>query len=182
MRGFLGFGRSKQESVGLSQAGAVARTSHSEYPTATQREMVRLTVHALQKRYSIPPAWMGVEIAALPTPAHPDGLLLQITVMHWHPGFGVYAPGIQHELLEAIKRFDTTANAAKYQVQWRFVVSEKDARQALPEPGYWTAPVQSATEIAKTPPVPQPKFELPDSDSDDDSDNGFAATQMHDMR
>ena len=63
---FLGFGRAKHEPVEAGDTVPVARPLPSDYPTPTQREMLRLTLHTLLKRHGIPAAWLGAEMGAFP--------------------------------------------------------------------------------------------------------------------
>ncbi len=191
---FLGFGRNKAEAVDAGDTLPVPRPVPSEYPTPTQREMLRMTLHTLLKRHGIPATWLGVEMLAHPTPDEPDGILLQLIIGHWHPGFGLYAPALQHELLEGLKRFDASATASKYLLHWKFAADCGCPHHSLPEASYWTAPEPHTAPAAPAPSQPdlqmQPmpthrpkKFDIPSlPDDDDDRDNGFAATQMHDFR
>ena len=196
---FFGFGRNKAEVVDAGDTLPVARPAPGEYPTLTQREIVRMALHTLLKRHGIPAAWLHAEIVAHPTPDEPEGLLLQLTVVHWHAGFGLYAPALQHELLEGLKRVDPSNTASKYQILWKYAADCGCPHTSLPGASYWTALApRPATATAAfnasapaRPPLPmQPmpahrpkKFDLPSlPDDDDDGDNGFAATQMHDIR
>ncbi len=170
---FLGFGRSKSEVADAEDTRPVARHVFGDIPTPTQREMVRLTLHTLLKRHGIPAAWLAAEIGPFPTTDVPEGIVLRLVVVHWHPGFGLYATALQQELMEGLKRFDPTATANKYHVHWKFPQDCGCPHPHLPEPHYWAAP------------EPRPKFDLPSrpvDNDDDDHDNGFAATQLHDMR
>lgn len=179
---FLGFGRAKHDVVEAADTLPVSRLMPGEYPTPTQREMVRLTLHTLLKRHGIPAAWLGAELVAFPTLEEPEGLLLQLTVLHWHAGFGLYAPALQQELMEGLKRFDSQATARKYHLHWKFSPDSGCPHETLPEPSYWTADAQETP--LPTPPTPaqRAKFDLPNRPEDeDDADTGFAATQMHDM-
>lgn len=178
---FLGFGRSKNDVHDNADTIPATRPMPGEYPTPTQREMVRLTMHTLLKRHGIPASWLSAEMGAFPTAHDPEGILLQLVILHWHPGFGLYAPAIQNELMDGLKRFDPAANATRYNIHWKFAAEAGCPHTTLPEMGYWTRPTPLP---AAVPPMPalKPKFDLPDLGEDDDSDNGFAATQMHDIR
>ena len=185
---FLGFGRSKNEVSDNTDTMPATRPMPGEYPTPTQREMVRLTLHTLLKRHGIPAPWLGAEMGAFPTAYDPEAILIQLVVQHLHPGFGLYGPALQNELLEGLKRFDPAANATRYHIHWKFSAESGCPHTALPQTGYWTQPTPSPA--PPPPPAPQmqpmpahkPKFDLPDLGEDDDPDNGFAATQMHDVR
>jgi hypothetical protein len=206
---FLGFGRAKNDAHNThdnTDTIPATRPMPGEYPTPTQREMVRLTLHTLLKRHGIPVNWLGAEMGAFPTAVDPDAILLQLIIQHWHPGFGLYAPALQSELMEGLKRFDPTATATRYHIHWKFAQDSGCPHASLPESAYWTqpaaaakpavraAPLASATPVAPLPmqpmPAHRPKFALPESqadhhsgdDGDDDPDQGFAATQMHDIR
>ena len=180
---FLGFGRSKNEVHDNADTIPATRPLPGVYPTPTQREMVRLTLHTLLKRHGIPVSWLGAEMGAFPTVHDPEGILLQLVILHWHPGFGLYAPAIQNELMEGLKRFDPAATATRYNIHWKFAPEAGCPHTTLPEVGYWkkTAPAAAKAPMQAIPAL-KPKFDLPDLGEDDDSDNGFAATQMHDIR
>ena len=181
---FLGFGRHKVDTTDHADTLPATRPMPGEYPTPTQREMVRLTLHTLLKRHGIPGAWLGAEMVAFPTPHDPEAVLLLLVIQHWHPGFGLYAPALQAELMDGLKRFDPAASATRYPIHWRFSADCGCPHAALPASSYWTsAPNASAAGLQLQPmPAKKPKFDLPDPRDDDDPDNGFAATQMHDMR
>ena len=181
---FLGFKRSKNEVHENTDTLPATRPMTGEYPTPTQREMVRLTLLTLLKRHGIPANWLNAEISAFPTIRDPEGLLLQLVVLHWHPGFGLYATAIQTELMDGIKRFDPAANAIRYNIHWKFPPESGYPHTVLPEMGYWTSPAPLATAAApvQTISASKPKFDLPDLGEDSDADTGFAATQIHDIR
>lgn len=180
---FLGFGRTKGDTSEHADTLPATRPLPGEHPTPTQREMVRLTLHTLLKRHGIPANWLGAEIAAFPTAYDPEAILLQLVIQHWHPGFGLYAPAIQSELMEGLRRFDPAANATRYHIHWKFSAECGCPHSALPAANYWNT-VQASAAARKMQPMPahKPKFNLPDPREDDDPDNGFAATQMHDIR
>lgn len=180
---FLGFGRTKSDTTEHADTLPATRPMPGEYPTPTQREMVRLNLHTLLKRHGIPINWLGADLVAFPTQNDPEAVLLQLVIQHWHPGFGLYAPALQAELMDGMKRFDPAANATRYQIHWRFSADCGCPHAALPASSYWTsaAPAPAVGLQAKPMSAHKPKFDLPDP-QDDDPDNGFAATQMHDMR
>jgi hypothetical protein len=181
---FLGFGRSKNEVHDNTDTIPATRPMPGEYPTPTQREMVRLTLHTLLKRHGIPATWLSAEMGAFPTGFDPEAILIQLVIQHWHPGFGLYAPALQSELMDGLKRFDPAANATRYHIHWKFAAESGCPHNALPDSSYWTSPAPVAAAVLQMQAMPahKPKFDLPDPDDDDDSDNGFAATQMHDIR
>lgn len=181
---FLKFSRAKADQTDRADTAPAARAAPTVYPTATQREMVRLTLHTLLKRHGIPASWLTAEVGALPTTNEPEGLSLRLVIQHWHPGFGLYAPAIQTEMMEGLKRFDPAASATRYQIFWKFAADCGCPHSALPASGYWSDPVPKALEVQplQAEPVHKPKFDLPDRRDDDEPDNGFAATQMHDIR
>ena len=194
---FLGFGRTKTEAVDAGDTLPVTRPLPGDHPTATQREMVRMALHTLLKRHGIPAPWLGLELMARPTADEHEGILVQLTILHWHAGFGLYAPALQQELLDSLKRFDPSASHTKYQMHWKYAADCACPHRSLPEPSYWTAaearsappaaalpyPPQAALQMQPMPTHRPKKFDLPSQpDDDDDSDNGFAATQMHDIR
>ena len=182
---FLGFGRAKSDTTEYPDTLPATRPMPGEHPTPTQREMVRLTLHTLLKRHGIPASWLVAEIGTFPTSFDPEGLLIQLVIHQWHPGFSLYAPAIQTELMEGLKRFDPAANATRYHIHWKFSADCGCPHTALPASSYWTGPVPSADSAVlqmQSMPTHKPKFDLPDPCEDDDPDNGFAPTQMHDIR
>ena len=181
---FLGFGRTKSATTEHADTVPATRPLPGEHPTPTQREMVRLTLHTLLKRHGIPVAWLGANLGPFPTDDEAEGVLLQLVIQHWHPGFSLYAPALQNELMEGLRRFDPTANAARYHIHWKFAADCGCPHGVLPATGYWTSPAPLAASLAPMQPMPahKPKFDLPDPREDDDPDTGFAATQMHDLR
>lgn len=223
MLDFLGFGRAKAE--GQAKDGnedsqdtiPATRPAADEFPTATQREMVRLTLHTLLKRHGLPGGSVGAELSAFSNPIEPEALLLQLVVMKWHEGFVRYAPALQKELLDGLKRFDPSATANKYVIVWRYAPNSGYPEVHLPDASYWShtegheAPVSAAAPLShplervsavaplagpslrQPKPMPPTHFDLADGphdhppgnhddDDDDDRDNGFAATQLHDIR
>lgn len=181
---FLGFRRTKRDTTEHVDTLPATRPLPGEYPTPTQREMVRLTLHTMLKRHGIPAAWLGAEVGPFPTDDDPESVLLQLVIQHWHPGFGLYAPALQSELMEGLKRFDPAANTTRYHIHWKFAADCGCPHSALPATRYWTssAPVVDTTAQMQLMPARKPKFDLPDPREDDDPDTGFAATQMHDIR
>lgn len=181
---FLGFGRGKGDATEHADTQPATRPVPGEYPTPMQREMVRLTLHTLLKRQGIPAAWLGAELSTHPTSSDPDAIALLLVIHHWHPGFGLYAPAIQTELMDGLKRFDPAATAARYLIHWKFSADCGCPHSALPDTSYWTSPAPVAAAVLQMQAMPahKPKFRMPDPREDDDPDNGFAATQMHDIR
>lgn len=181
---FLRFRRNKSDTTDHADTLPATRPVPGEHPTSTQREMVRLTLHTLLKRHGIPTGWLGTEIRAFPTSQDPEGVLLQLVIHHWHPGFGLYALALQNEVIDGLKRFDPTASAARYHIHWKFAPDCGSSHGPLPATDYWTgtAPVLGSTDPNQLKPALKPKFDLPDNRDDDDPDNGFAATQIHDIR
>lgn len=201
---FFGLGRSKSDaSTQTAQSTPVPRTSPL---SATQREMVRLTLHNVLKRHGIPSHWISGEITPIHIPQHGESLLLQLVVLKWHDALMLYAPALQQELLDGIKRFDPHADASKYLFTWGFAPHCGCPHATLPEPAFWsadraanpelqaisasTAATIAATATTREPaPAPEspqikPKFDLPPTAADrkDDADSGFAATQINDYQ
>lgn len=211
MLDFLGFGRAKADSHAREEAQdtvPATRPAADEFPSATQREMVRLTLHTLLKRHGLPAGSVGAELTAFSTPSEPEALLLQLVILKWHEGFVRYAPALQNELLEGVKRFDPTATGGKYVIVWRYATGAGQPELQLPDASYWSqpeghkgpssapvahpfsatpkAPPLAGPSLRQPTPMPPTHFDLDDpvdhDDDDDDRDNGFAATQLHDIR
>ncbi len=206
MLDFLGFGKPKSEGHDSQPAQLAERTAPASasaaatpatapdatsYPTATQREMLRITLHTLQKRHGIPMTWLGSELSSAPTPGQPQALALQLIIQRWHAGFGLYGPALQRELMDALKRFDPSISPASFAITWKFAPDCACPHHQLPDAGFWTLPAPSAAPmptrlppsalLAQMQPMPEGrKFDLPPSGPDDD--NGFAATQLRDLR
>jgi hypothetical protein len=189
---FFGLGRSKSDAgTQTAQSTPVPRTG---LPSATQREMVRLTLHNVLKRHGIPVHWISGEIAPVYIPQHGESLLLQLVVLKWHDALMLYAPALQQELLDGLKRFDPSADASKYLFAWGFAPQCGCPHATLPEPAFWSAATIAVTAtLTSTPlepaptlesPKAKPKFDLPPTAADrkGDSDSGFASTQINDFQ
>lgn len=193
---FLGRNRHKTKKQAL-----VAHPSppHPGQMSANQREMVRLTLHNVLKHHGIPGNWIACEVIPLPAPNPGNALLIQLVVLHWHDALMRYHLALQQAVLAGLKRFDATADAAKYQFGWKFSPDCGGPASPLPEPGFWSPPTAHSTPTptvdAATIPKPsmaaaaapapsKPKFDLPQTAADlrdDDDDHGFASTQINDM-
>lgn len=159
--------------------------------SATQIEMVRMTLHGVLKVHGIPGTWISGEVVPVHVPGQGDALLLQLEIMHWHDALVLHAPAFQQALLDGLQRFDRHANQTHYLFTWKFSPNCGCPRKQLPEPGFWNAservtlaPITAAVAQSMTEPStvpPKVHFELPLRDDDDD-DDGFAPTQLHDIR
>jgi len=187
---FLGRGRSKAEKS-VPDAGPSTMPQTVQL-SATQREMVRLTLHGVLKLHGIPGSWIGGEVIPVHIPGQGNALLLQLEVMHWHDALVLHAPALQQALLDGLKRFDPQAEKTRYLFTWKFSPGCGCPHTELPEPSFWNTsapvklgPVSSATVHVIDPPAPaKAPFNLAPTplDDDDDDDQGFAPTQIHDMR
>lgn len=163
-------------------------------PSATQREMVRLTLHSVLRNKGIPGNWLTCEIVPIQIIGQGDAILVQLVVLKWHDALMQYAPALQQGLLEGLKQFDANASATKYQFSWAFAPDCGCPHTQFPESSFWNTGVTptALTPIAGSPattatPVAtpgKPKFDLPSTaadlrSDDDDDDHGFAATQIN---
>ena len=163
MLGFLGFSRTKGGTTEISDTLPATRPVPGELPTPTQREIVRFTLHTLLKRHGISASWLGVELGAFPTAFDPEGVLIQLVIQHWHPGFGLYAPAIQNELMDALKRFDPAANPGTHHAHWKFFADCGCPHGEIPPASYWTSPAPVAATVLQMQAMPahKPKFTRP---------------------
>lgn len=152
---FLGFGKSKHDA---SDTEFSTRTLAAMAPTANQRDIVRITLHTLLKRHGIPPGWLAAELLPVSNTEEPDAWIIQMTVLHWHTGFGQYAVALQKELLDNIQRIDHGSHHAPYVVHWIYASDCGCPYTSVPSAAFWSAPA---------------------ADAQDDDDHGFAATQLH---
>lgn len=197
---FLGRGRSKS----ASDSPVVRQATHHRTPppaaSATQREMVRLTLHNVLRQRGIPGNWLTCEITPIQIAGRGDAVLVQLVVLKWHDALMPYAPALQQGILEGLKHFDANATASKYHFSWAFAPDCGCPHTKFPEPSVWNtgaAPTPIATIQAIGPAAAvgasttaspsKPKFDLPPTaadmrnTNDDDDDHGFAATQINDI-
>ncbi|OYT92025.1 MAG: hypothetical protein CFE43_10710 [Burkholderiales bacterium PBB3] len=187
---FLGFGKHRHDA---SDTAFSTRTLAGAAPTASQRDIVRMTLHTLLKRHGIAPSWLAAELLPLSSPQEPDAWVIQIAVLHWHTGFGQYAMALQKELLDNLRRIDQSAHHAPYTVHWVYAPDCGCPYTTVPSAAFWDAsPAELAGELAgeRAPTAPEKpvakaptkgkasKATKPAADEGDDDDTGFAATQM----
>jgi hypothetical protein len=176
---FLGRGKAKADkSAADAGPSTLAQTVQL---SATQREMVRMTLHGVLKLNGIPGNWIAGEVIPVRIPGKGEALLIQLEVMHWHDTLVLHAPAFQKELLEGLSRFDPHTDRAHYLFAWKFSPDCRCPHTAMPDPGFWSShpsprlgPVAAKAAIKRPPP--------PVDNGDDDDDNGFAATQLNDLR
>lgn len=186
---FLGRGKNKTEKSAADH-GPSTMPQTVQFG-ATQIEMVRMTLHGVLKVHGIPGTWIAGEVIPVHIPGLGEALLVQLEIMHWHDALVLHAPAFQQALLDGLRRFDPHANQTRYLFSWKFSPHCGCPHRQLPEPGFWNAsekvtlaPIAAAVPQPMTVAAP-PKapFDLPLSEADrDDDDNGFAPTQMHDVR
>ncbi len=161
--------------------------------SATQIELVRMTLHGVLKLHGIPGTWITGEVIPVQIPGQGEALLLQLEVKHWHDALVLHAPAFQQALLDGLRRFDPETSQTRYLFSWKFSPDCGCPHIHLPESDFWT----SSERVVLAPiaaPSPQTvaarahsrvPFDLPrtaaDSDRGDD-DNGFAPTQIHEPR
>ena len=179
---FLGFGRPKDSKGSGPKVNPVPEpVSEAPKDHSKQREMIRLALSAILRRYGIPSQWLGCEVNAVALHGVPDGVLIQLVVHKWHDGLVQYAPALQSELIKEIHLFDKNFFAPECLFVWKFAPDCGNPNSKLPDPGWWTLPTEKEVALPHTDPIaPGVKFDLPKShlDDDTDSDNGFAPTQI----
>ena len=193
---FLGRGKAKSDKSAADAGPSTLAQTVSL--SATQREMVRMTLHGVLKLNGIPPNWIAGEVIPIRIPGQGDALLIQLEVMQWNDTLVMHAPAFQKELLEGLSRFDPQADNTRYLFSWKFSPDCGCPHTEMPEPGFWSAPVtpvlgpvavravqpDRAPEPAQAPsriPFTHAATDSRDDDDDDEDDNGFAATQLNDF-
>jgi hypothetical protein len=179
---FLGRGKAKADKA-AADAGP-STLAQTVQLSATQREMVRMTLHGVLKLNGIPGNWIAGEVIPVRIPGQGEALLIQLEVMHWHDALVLHAPAFQKDLLDGLSRFDPHTDRSRYLFAWKFSPDCGCPHTAMPEPGFWNASTSPRLgPVAASAPrsVPRPK-PAPTPGNDDDDDNGFAATQMSEIR
>jgi hypothetical protein len=194
---FLGRGKAKSDRA-AADAGP-STMAQTVQLSATQREMVRMTLHGVLKLNGIPGSWVTGEVIPVRIPGQGEALLIQLEVLHWHDALVLHAPVFQKELLDALIRFDPQTQRTRYLFAWRFAPYCGCPNTQMPDPATWNAPETAklgpvAASAARSAPRPRPaplsapepakapiKRPPPPSDDDDDN-NGFASTQLNDLR
>ncbi len=195
---FLTRGRSKS-STQIPANHPPSSAKAAPLPSATQREMVRLTLHTVLRHRGIPGNWLTCEIIPFQIADQGDAVLVQLVVLKWHDALMQYAPALQQGMLDSLKHFDANANANKYHFSWAFAPDCGSPQTQFPEPSFWSsgtapspiAPIHSmgaaAAPVSTAPTPSKTKFDLPPTAADlrntddDDEDHGFAATQINDI-
>ena len=203
---FLGRGRSKKGDTHAVAASppAKAPTAPAAQPSATQREMVRLTLHNVLRHNGIPSHWIACETVPVQVPNQGQALLLQLVVLHWHDALMHYAVALQQSILDGLNKFDPQLGPSKYLFSWKFAPECGCPYTMLPEPSFWLTQTEPPSTSKPTPtpsivspsPIPatttmpaapaKPKFDLPVTAADlgrgdEDDDHGFAATQINEI-
>ena len=197
---FLGRGRSKKGDTHAVAAPSKAAPLPVAQPSATQREMVRLTLHNVLRYNGIPNNWIACETVPVQLPNQGQALLLQMVVLQWHDALMHYAVALQQSILDGLNKFDPQSGASKYLFSWKFATDCGCPYTQLPDPSFWLAqaapPSAPAPAFVSTSPIPatttmpaapaKPKFDLPVTAadlgrSDEDDDHGFAATQINEI-
>ncbi len=135
---FLGLGKAKSDKS-ATDAGP-STMAQTVALSATQREMVRMTLHGVLKLNGIPGNWIACEVMPVRIPGQGDALLIQLEVIHWHDALVLHAPAFQKDLLEGLIRFDPQTDQSRYLFSWRFSPDCGCPHTAMPEPGFWSTP------------------------------------------
>ena len=192
---FLGLGKHKAGKSAPDNGPSTApQTVHL---SATQLEMVRMTLHGVLKLNGIPGTWLSGEVIPVHLPGQGEALLLQLEVVHWHDALVLHAPAFQQAMLDGLRRFDPNADRTRYLFSWKFSPDCGCPHVHLPAPGYWlsservvlapiAAPSSQAAPLSVETSAPAPvtaparsQVDVP-MDDDDDDDHGFAPTQIRD--
>lgn len=199
---FLGRGRPKKGDMRAVATPPTPPTAPATQPSATQREMVRLTLHNVLRYNGIPSNWIACETVPVQVPNQGQALLLQLVVLQWHDALMHYAVSLQQSILDGLNKFDPHPGAPKYLFSWKFAPDCGCPDTKLPDPSFWltqttppstpkptpTSSIVSPSPIPATATMPaapaKPKFDLPATAADlhhgdEDDDHGFAATQIN---
>lgn len=185
---FLGFGKNKADKA-ASDHGPDTHPQTVQL-SATQIEMVRMTLHGVLKLHGIPGTWISGEVMPVRVPGQGEALLLQLEVKHWHDALVLHAPALQQALLDGLRRFDPLTSETHYLFSWKFSPDCGCPHVHMPEPDFWTT-----SERVVLAPIAAPSahtlaarargtahISLPQDDDNDDDDDGFAPTQIHEPR
>ncbi len=158
--------------------------------SATQIEMVRMTLHGVLKLHGIPGTWISGEVIPVHIPGQGEALLLQLEVKHWHDALFLHAPAFQQALLDGLRRFDPQASETRYMFAWKFSPDCGCPHIHLPESDFWTT-----SERVVLAPIAAPSahtlaarargtahISLHQDDDSGGNDHGFAPTQIHELR
>ncbi len=111
----------------------------------------------------------------------PDVLLTKLVILRWAEGLMRYAPLIEDEVFDEIRRFDGSAVASDFIFVWKFAIHSDQASDVVHEAQSNSALLPATNVADKTAPASTVKFDLPKSAlDDDDHDHGFAATMIDD--
>lgn len=194
---FLGLGRKKaKKSVPDHGPITAPQTVHL---SATQLEVVRMTLHGVLKLNGIPGEWISGEVIPIHLPGQGEALLLQLEVTHWHDALVLHAPAFQQALMEGLHRFDPKAGSTRYLFSWKFSPNCGCPHVHLPAPEYWlsservvltptVAPPGTAAPLVAASPSTIPSIPAPSRNAvdfpvdDDDDDHGFPRTYMRGER
>jgi hypothetical protein len=184
---FLGRGKHKADKSAAGDPGPSTQFQTVQL-SATQIEVVRMTLHGVLKLHGIPGTWITGEVMPVHIPGQGNGVLLQLEVRHWHDALVLHAPALERAVLDGLKRFDPQAAQTRYLFAWKFSAQSGCPHIHLPEPDFWTtservvlAPIAAPspqTVAARAPSTAH--INLPHDGDDPDDDHGFAPTQIRD--
>ncbi len=186
---FLGLGKNKGDHDPSTMAPTVQLS-------ATQIDMVRMTLLDVLRLHGIPGTWLRGEVVPVNVPAQGEALLLQLDVKHWHDAFVLHAMAFQQAMLDGLARYDPEADAKHYLFSWKFSEDCGCPHLYLPKGDFWRTSARTvitptpAPKLQPDPPVVRsaPRVDIdtgPASlqvDMEDDDDHGFAPTQIRDDR
>lgn len=183
-------GRGKRQNDKSSGDNGPSTMPQTVQLSATQIEMVRMTLHGVLKLHGIPGTWVAGEVIPVHIPGQGEALLLQLEVRHWHDALVLHAPALEHALLDGLRRFDPRADQTHYLFAWKFSPDCGCPHIHLPPADFWRtservvlAPIAApATPPAASAAAPKGHIDLPMDascqDDDHDDDHGFAPTQI----
>lgn len=143
--------------------------------SATQIEMVHMTLQGVLKLHGIPGNWITGDVMPVHIPGKGEALLLQLEVLHWHDALVLHAPALEQALLNGLRGFDPQESQTRYLFAWRFSPSSGCPHIQLPEPDFW----KTSARVVLTP-TATAHIQLPEDG--DDEDDGFAPTHIPDPR
>jgi hypothetical protein len=185
---FLGRGKDKADKSG-GDPGPSTQFQTVQL-SATQIEMVQMTLQGVLKLHGIPGNWISGEVMPVHIPGQGEALLLQLEVLHWHDALVLHAPALERALLKGLNGFDPQAGQTRYLFAWKFAAESGCPHIHLPGPDFWSTSARTvmapvAAPASKTVAAQAPStthIQLPQDSEDEDDDDGFAPTQIPDER
>lgn len=131
------FGLGKKKAAKPARDNGPPTAPQTVHLSATQLEVVRMTLHGVLKLNGIPGDWLSGEVIPVHLPGQGEALLLQLEVTHWHDALVLHAPAFQQALMDGLNRFDPKAGRTRYLFSWKFSPNCGCPHVHLPAPEYW---------------------------------------------